>query len=67
MFGYKLKIEDDLLEKLKKCSEMAGYASVDEFIIHALEKETTAILGADSSSASEEEIKKRLRGLGYIE
>jgi predicted CopG family antitoxin len=67
MFGYKLKIEDDLLEKLKKCSEMAGYASVDEFIIHALEKETTAILGPESSSASEEEIKKRLRGLGYIE
>ena len=38
MFGYKLKIDDDLLEKLKKCSEVAGYASVDEFIIHALEK-----------------------------
>ncbi len=67
MFGYKLKIEDDLLEKLKKCSETAGYASVDEFIIHALEKEVTAILGAESTSASEEEIKKRLRGLGYIE
>jgi len=67
MFGYKLKIEDDLLDKLKKCSEVAGYASVDEFIIHALEKEATQILGADSNSASEEEIKKRLRGLGYIE
>jgi len=67
MFGYKLKIEDDLLEKLKKCSEMAGYASVDEFIVHALEKEAAAILGPESSSASEEELKKRLRGLGYIE
>ena len=67
MFGYKLKIEDNLLEKLKKCSETAGYSSVDEFIIHALEKEATAILGPESSSASEEEIKKRLRGLGYIE
>ena len=62
-----LKIDDDLLEKLRKCSETAGYASVDEFIVHVLEKEATAILGADSSSASEEEIKKRLRGLGYIE
>ena len=67
MFGYKLKIDDDLLEKLKKCSEVAGYASVDEFIIHALEKETTAIMGADSNDTYEEEIKKRLRGLGYIE
>ncbi len=67
MFGYKVKIEDDLLEKLKKCSEIAGYASVDEFIVHALEKEATQILGAGETSASEEEIKKRLRGLGYIE
>ena len=67
MFGYKVKIEDDLLEKLKKCSEIAGYASVDEFIVHALEKEATQILGSGESSASEEEIKKRLRGLGYIE
>jgi hypothetical protein len=67
MFGYKLKIEDDLLERIKKCSAMAGYSSVDEFIVHALEKEATAILGPESSSASEEEIKKRPRGLGYIE
>ena len=67
MFAYKVKIEDDLLEKLKKCSEIAGYASVDEFIVHALEKEATQILGSGDSSASEEEIKKRLRGLGYIE
>jgi hypothetical protein len=67
MFGYKLKIEDELLEKLKKCSQVAGYASVDEFIVHALEKEANQILGADSNPASEEEIKKRLRGLGYIE
>ena len=67
MFGYKVKIDDELLEKLKKCSKTAGYASVDEFITHALEKEANQILGADSASASEEEIKKRLRGLGYIE
>ncbi len=67
MFGYKVKIAGELLEKLKKCSEIAGYASVDEFIVHALEKESARILGAEGSSASEEEIRNRLRGLGYIE
>jgi hypothetical protein len=66
MFAYKLKIEDDLLQKLKKCSAVAGYASLDEFIVHALEKEAARILGP-GASASEEEIRQRLRGLGYIE
>ena len=43
-------------------ASLAGYSSVDEFINHALEKEITKLEGADS----EEEIKKRLKGLGYI-
>ena len=40
MFGtHKIKLEGDLLDKVKKCSEACGYASVDEFVLHALEKE----------------------------
>ena len=58
----KVKLEKDLLDKVKKFSEMAGYSSVEEFIAHALEKELSKLDGA----TSEEEIKKRLRGLGYI-
>ena len=42
--------------------EIAGYSSPAEFITHALEKECAKFEGADS----EEEIKKRLQGLGYI-
>jgi hypothetical protein len=67
MFGsYKVKIEGELLEKVKQCSDAAGYESIDEFVIHMLEKETKKIL-PDESSTSKEEIQKRLRGLGYIE
>jgi len=61
--GNKIKIEKDLLDRLKKASELAGYSSVDEFIIHVLEKELENIGGDDST---DEEIKKRLEGLGYI-
>ena len=63
MFGStKIKLDKDLLKKIKMYSEIAGYSSPEEFITHALEKELAKLEGADS----EEEIKKRLRGLGYI-
>lgn len=58
----KIKLDKDLLEKVKKFAGMAGYSSPEEFITHALEKELTVLEDADS----EEEIKKRLKGLGYI-
>jgi hypothetical protein len=64
--SHKVKIEGELLEKVKQCSDAAGYESIDEFVIHMLEKETKKIL-PDESSTSKEEIQKRLRGLGYIE
>ena len=69
MFGsYKVKIEDDLLDKAKKCAEAGGYESVDEFITHVLEKEVSKILlPSEAGTTSKELIKKRLQGLGYIE
>jgi hypothetical protein len=68
MFGsYKVKIEGELLEKVKLCSEAAGYESIDEFVTHMLEKEVKKILPPDESNTSKEDVQKRLRGLGYIE
>jgi metal-responsive CopG/Arc/MetJ family transcriptional regulator len=58
----KIKIDKALLDKITKYAEMSGYSSVDEFITHCLEKEVAKIEDADS----EEEIKKKLKGLGYI-
>jgi predicted CopG family antitoxin len=63
MFGPKVRIEKDLYERLKRYAEAAGYSSVDEFITHTLEKAAAAADEADS----EEEVKKRLQGLGYLD
>jgi metal-responsive CopG/Arc/MetJ family transcriptional regulator len=62
MFGGNVKIDKALLAKVKRYADLAGYSSVDEFITHALEKEIAQLEEADSP----EEIKKRLKGLGYI-
>lgn len=60
--GGKIKLDRDLLARVKRYSDIAGYSSVEEFITHALEKELAKLEGAESR----EEIEKRLRGLGYI-
>jgi hypothetical protein len=62
MFGARVKIDKDLLRKVKRYAGLAGYASPEEFITHALEKEIAHLESADS----EDELKKRLQGLGYI-
>lgn len=62
MFGNNVKLDKELLAKVKRYADLAGYSSPEEFISHALEKEIAKLEDADS----EEEIKKRLRGLGYI-
>jgi metal-responsive CopG/Arc/MetJ family transcriptional regulator len=63
MFDTKaVRLDKALVARVKRYSEIAGYSSVEEFITHALEKELAKLDGA----ASEEEIRKRLRGLGYI-
>jgi metal-responsive CopG/Arc/MetJ family transcriptional regulator len=62
MFGPRIKLDKNLYAKVKEYAEIAGYSSVDEFVTHALEKEIAKIGEADS----EEEIKRRLKGLGYI-
>lgn len=64
MFGSsaKVKLDKALLERVKKISDIAGYSSPEEFIAHALEKELAKL----EDAGSEEELKKRLRGLGYI-
>jgi hypothetical protein len=63
MFGTtKVKLDSELVNKVKRYAQIAGYSTPEEFISHALEKELAKLEGADT----EEEIKKRLRGLGYI-
>jgi hypothetical protein len=64
MFGnnVKVKIERDLYDRLKKVADVAGYATVEEFIAHVLEKEMLHF----EDAGSDEDIRAKLKGLGYI-
>ena len=58
----KVKLDKELLEKIKKFAALAGYSSPQEFITHCLEREIARLEESDS----EVEVKKKLKGLGYI-
>lgn len=60
--GNKIKVDKDLLERIKKISEVAGYASHEEFVHHILERE----LSQFEDDNSDDDITEKLRGLGYI-
>ena len=62
MFGSGIKIDKPLLARAKRCADLAGYSSVSEFIVHIIEREVARV----EEAGSEVEMKKRLRGLGYI-
>lgn len=58
----KIKIDIKLYEQIKKCTEIAGYSSSEEFVKHIIEKEVNRLLDADNDP----EVLERLKGLGYI-
>jgi metal-responsive CopG/Arc/MetJ family transcriptional regulator len=58
-----IKLDKDLLARIKKCSKAAGYSSAEEFVQHVLERELAKIEQSDS----DEEIVKKLKGLGYLD
>jgi hypothetical protein len=62
MGSTKIKIDQDLFDRAKKYAESAGYSSVEEFISHALESAIQQL----EESGNAEEIKEKLKGLGYI-
>ena len=63
MFGEKkIKLSKELYEQVERVAKLAGYSSVDEFVIHSLEKEMAKLQEAQS----DEEIKEKLKGLGYL-
>ncbi len=66
MFGLgknvSVKIDKDLYGRLTKVADVAGYATVEEFIQHILEKEMLHF----ESSKSDDDIRAKLKGLGYI-
>jgi hypothetical protein len=63
MFGPSVKLNKDLWDRVKKCAGAAGYSSPEEFVEHILERELAKL----EDAASDEEIVKKLQGLGYID
>jgi hypothetical protein len=60
--GNKIKLDPDLIDRVKKVAALAGYASHEEFIVHVIEKELSQFEGAKSDA----DIVEKLKGLGYI-
>ena len=58
----KVKIDRDLYDKVRKIADVAGYATTEEFVTHVLEKEMLHF----EDAGSDEDIRQRLKGLGYI-
>lgn len=58
-----VKLDKALFNRIKKCAEVAGYSSAEEFVVHVLEKEMSQLEDAES----DEDIAKKLQGLGYID
>jgi hypothetical protein len=63
MFGPTIKLNKDLWDRVKKCAGAAGYSSPEEFVEHVLERELAKL----EDAGSDEEIVKKLQGLGYID
>ncbi len=58
-----IKLNKHLWERIQRCARAAGYSSPQEFVEHVLEKELARLEDAES----DEEIVKKLKGLGYLE
>jgi hypothetical protein len=57
-----VKLDPDLLARAKRCANTAGYASVEEFVAHVVERAVREL----EDSGDEQELKRRLKGLGYL-
>ena len=64
MFKSSLKLNKDLMARVNRVSDAAGYSSPQEFIEHVLQKELAKI---EEEAQSKEEIVRKLKGLGYLE
>ena len=62
LFKRKITLDDQLWQRAEAHVEKVGYSSVEEFVIHCIEKELNV-----PSAADQAQIEERLRGLGYLE
>ena len=58
-----IKLSKELWAKVAKAAAAGGYSSPEEFIEHVLERECAKL----ADEQPDEEVERRLRGLGYID
>jgi hypothetical protein len=63
MLGPSIKVSKELWERIKTRAAVAGYSSPEEFVQHILEREVARL----EEAQSDEEIARKLKGLGYLE
>ena len=60
--GNRVTIDPSLLARARDCAARQGYSSVDEFVAHAVEQAIERL----EQAASDQDVRKRLKGLGYL-
>ncbi len=58
-----IKLNPDLWRRVEEFAKTAGYSSAEEFIEHVLERE----LAKQDADESQQEVDRRLKGLGYLD
>ena len=58
-----IKLDKELSQRIEQCAKAGGYSSPKEFGEHVLERELAKL----EDVQSDEEIVKKLKGLGYID
>lgn len=61
----RLRLDDDTASRLDKVAVAGGYSSVEELVLHIIEREIAQLDPRESESV--EEIRRKLEGLGYME
>lgn len=65
MARMKLKLDGETIDRIRKVARAGGYSSSEEFVLHVLQRELDRL--APESGESEEEIRRKMEGLGYME
>ena len=58
----KVNLDRDMFDRLRTVADVAGYATPEEFVTHVLEKEMLHF----EDAGSDDDIRDKLKGLGYI-
>ncbi len=65
MSKLKLKLDNEMAARLEKVAQAGGYTSIEEFVLHILERELEVL--DPGQGDSEEDIRKKMEGLGYMD